>query len=112
MIDPFEDVKRHELSADRRSSVVFTMKLSQLQGRILRLLNMRGAYETLPGHRRRSRYFRAWCTQDWANRWESRWYEPLAQGATYFVIPYLMLRDAGPDRRHHRYDPRPDQAIE
>jgi hypothetical protein len=42
----FDDVQRHELSADRRSAVVFTTKLSRLQRRILRLLNMRGAYDT------------------------------------------------------------------
>jgi transposase len=46
VIDLFEDVQRHELSAGRRSAVVFTTKLSRLQRRILRLLNMRGAYDT------------------------------------------------------------------
>ena len=46
MIDLFEDVQRHELSAGRRPSVVFTTKLSRLQRRILWLLNMSGAYET------------------------------------------------------------------
>jgi hypothetical protein len=28
------------------------------------------------------------------------------------VIPYLKMRDAGPDGRHHRYDQRLDRAIE
>jgi transposase len=46
VIDLFEGVQRHELSAGRRSAVIFTTKLSRLQRRILRLLNMRGAYET------------------------------------------------------------------
>jgi transposase len=46
VIDLFEDVQRHELSAGRRPTVVFTTKLSRLQRRILRLLNMRRAYET------------------------------------------------------------------
>jgi hypothetical protein len=46
VIDLFEDVQRHELSAGRRSAVVFTTKLSRLQRRVLRLLKMRGAYET------------------------------------------------------------------
>jgi transposase len=46
VIDLFEDVQRHELSAGRRPAVVFTTKLSRLQRRILRLLNMKGAYET------------------------------------------------------------------
>jgi transposase len=46
VIDLFEDVQRHELFAGRRSAVVFTTKLSRLQRRILRLLNMRGAYDT------------------------------------------------------------------
>jgi len=45
MIDLFEDVQRHELSAGRRPAVVFTTKLSRLQRRILRLLKMRGAYD-------------------------------------------------------------------
>jgi transposase len=45
VIDLFEDVQRHELSAGRRPAVVFTTKLSRLQRRILRLLNMRGAYD-------------------------------------------------------------------
>jgi transposase len=46
VIDLFGDVQRHELSAGRRSAVVFTTKLSRLQRRILRLLNIRGAYDT------------------------------------------------------------------
>jgi transposase len=46
VIDLFEDVQRHELSAGRRPAVVFTTKLSRLQRRILRLLNMKGVYET------------------------------------------------------------------
>jgi transposase len=46
VIDLFEDVQRHELSAGRRPAVVFTTKLSRLQRRILRLLNMRRAYDT------------------------------------------------------------------
>ena len=46
VIDLFEGVQRHELSAGRRPAVVFTTKLSRLQRRILRLLKMRGAYDT------------------------------------------------------------------
>jgi transposase len=46
VIDLFEDVQRHELSAARRGAVVFTTKLSRLQRRILRLLKMKGAYDT------------------------------------------------------------------
>ena len=45
VIDLFEDVQRHELSASRRLAVVFTTKLSRLQRCILRLLNMRRAYD-------------------------------------------------------------------
>jgi transposase len=45
VIDLFEDVQRHELSAGPRPAVVFTTKLSRLQRRIIRLLNMRGAYD-------------------------------------------------------------------
>jgi transposase len=45
VIDLFEDVQRHELSAGRRPAVVFTTRLSRLQRRILRLLNMKGAYD-------------------------------------------------------------------
>jgi transposase len=46
VIDLFEDVQRHELSAGRRPAVVFTTKLSRLQRRILRLLKMKGIYDT------------------------------------------------------------------
>jgi transposase len=46
VIDLFEDVQRHELSAGRRPAVVFTTKLSRLQRRILRLLKMKGVYDT------------------------------------------------------------------
>jgi transposase len=46
VIDLFEDMQRHELSAGRRPAVVFTTKLSRLQRRILRLLKMKGAYDT------------------------------------------------------------------
>jgi len=46
VIDLFEDVQRHELSAGRSGAVVFTTKLSRLQRRILRLLKMKGAYDT------------------------------------------------------------------
>ncbi len=46
VIDLFEEVQRHELSAGRRPAVVLTTKLSRLQRRILRLLNMSGAYDT------------------------------------------------------------------
>jgi transposase len=46
VIDLFEDVQRHELSAGRRPVVVFTTKLSRLQRKILRLLKMRRAYDT------------------------------------------------------------------
>jgi hypothetical protein len=46
VIDLFEDVQRHELSAGSRPAVVFRTKLSRLQRRILRLLKMRRAYET------------------------------------------------------------------
>ena len=45
LIDLFEDVQRHELSAGRRPPVVFTTKLSRLQRRILRLLGMAKAYD-------------------------------------------------------------------
>ena len=44
VIDLFEEVQRHELSAGRRPAVVFTTKLSRLQRRILRLLGMPRAY--------------------------------------------------------------------
>ena len=44
VIDLFEDVQRHELSAGKRPAVVFTTKLSRLQRKILRLLKISGAY--------------------------------------------------------------------
>jgi transposase len=44
VIDLFEDVQRHELSAGRQPAVVFITRLGRLQRRILRLLNMRRAY--------------------------------------------------------------------
>ena len=44
VIDLFEDVQRHELSAGRRPAVVFTTKLSRLQRKTLRLLGMAKAY--------------------------------------------------------------------
>ena len=47
VIDLFEDVQRHELTAGRRPAVVFTTKLSRLQRQILRLLGMPKAYERL-----------------------------------------------------------------
>ena len=47
VIDLFEDVQRHELSAGGRPAVVFTTKLSRLQRKILRLLKMRRAYDAL-----------------------------------------------------------------
>jgi transposase len=45
VIDLFEDVQRHELSAGHRPAMIFTTKLSRLQRRILRLLKMRRAYD-------------------------------------------------------------------
>jgi transposase len=45
LIDLFEDVQRHELSAGRRPAVVFTTKLSRLQRKTLRLLGMAKAYD-------------------------------------------------------------------
>jgi transposase len=45
LIDLFEDVQRHELSAGRRPAVVFTTKLSQLQRKILRLLRIAKIYD-------------------------------------------------------------------
>jgi hypothetical protein len=45
VIDLFEDVQPHELSAVRRPAVVFTTKLSRLQRKILRLLKMRMVYD-------------------------------------------------------------------
>ncbi len=46
VIDLFEDVQRHELSTGGRPAEIFTTRLSRLQRRILRLLNMRRAYDT------------------------------------------------------------------
>jgi hypothetical protein len=46
VFDLFEEVQRHELSAGHRPAVVFITKLSRLQRRILRLLKLRGAYDT------------------------------------------------------------------
>jgi hypothetical protein len=48
VIDLFEDVQRHELSAGRRPAVVFATKLSRLQRRVLRLLKMRRADDASP----------------------------------------------------------------
>jgi transposase len=45
VIDLFEDVQRHELSAGRRPAVVFTTKLSRLQRKILRLLGIAKIYD-------------------------------------------------------------------
>ena len=45
VIDLFEDVQRHELSAGKGPAVVFTTKLSRLQRRILRLLGMAKIYD-------------------------------------------------------------------
>jgi len=45
VIDLFEDVQRHELSARRRPAVVFTTKLSRLQRKILRLLKLAKIYD-------------------------------------------------------------------
>jgi transposase len=44
VIDLFEDVQRHELSAGKRPAVVFTTKLTRLQRKILRLLGMPKGY--------------------------------------------------------------------
>ena len=44
VIDLFEEVQRHELSAGKRPAVVFTTKLSRLQRKILLLLKISGAY--------------------------------------------------------------------
>ena len=46
VIDLFEDLQRHELSAGHRPAMIFTTKLSRLQRRVLRLLKMRRAYDT------------------------------------------------------------------
>jgi transposase len=47
VIDLFEDVQRHSLQVGQRPPVVFMTELSQLQRRILRLLGMRGVYDSL-----------------------------------------------------------------
>jgi transposase len=44
VIDLFEDVQRHELTAGKRPAVVFTTELTRLQHKILRLLGMSRAY--------------------------------------------------------------------
>jgi len=44
VIDLFEDVQRHELTAGKRPAVVFTTELTRLQHEILRLLGMPKAY--------------------------------------------------------------------
>jgi hypothetical protein len=41
----FRAEERHELATGRGPAVVFTTKLSRLQRRILRLLNMSGVYD-------------------------------------------------------------------
>jgi transposase len=48
VIDLFEDVQRHELSAGRRLAVVFTTKLNRLQRRVPRLLHVGRACDTRP----------------------------------------------------------------
>jgi transposase len=45
VIDLFEEVQRHELSAGKGPAVVFTTELSRLQRRILHLLGMAKAYD-------------------------------------------------------------------
>jgi transposase len=44
VIDLFEDVQRHELTAEGQTAVVFTTELTCLQSRVLRLLGMPRAY--------------------------------------------------------------------
>jgi transposase len=44
VIDLFEDVQRHELTAEGHAAVVFTTELTRLQRRVLRLLGMPRAY--------------------------------------------------------------------
>jgi transposase len=44
VIDLFEDVQQHTLTADQEPPVEFTTELTRLQRRILRLLGMSGAY--------------------------------------------------------------------
>jgi hypothetical protein len=45
VIDLFEDVHRHTLQAGEGPPVVFTTALTRLQRKILRLLQMSGAYD-------------------------------------------------------------------
>jgi transposase len=44
VIDLFEEVQRHELTAGKRPAVVFTTELTRLQRKVLRLLGMPAAY--------------------------------------------------------------------
>ena len=44
VIDLFEDVQRHELTAEGQTTVVFSTELTRLQRRVLRLLGMPRAY--------------------------------------------------------------------
>jgi transposase len=46
VIELFEEVQRHELSAGHRRPVVFSTELTRLQRRVLRLLGMPKAYDT------------------------------------------------------------------
>jgi transposase len=46
VIELFEEVQRHELSAGNRRPVVFSTELTRLQRKVLRLLRIPGAYET------------------------------------------------------------------
>jgi transposase len=45
VIDLFEDMQRHALTAGKESPVVFTTELSRLQRKVLRLLEMSDAYD-------------------------------------------------------------------
>ena len=45
VIDLFEDVQHHELTAGKRPAVVFTTELTPLQRKVLRLLGMPKAYD-------------------------------------------------------------------
>ena len=45
VIDLFEDVQRHTLTAGKKPPVVFTTELTRLQRKILRLLGMSKAYD-------------------------------------------------------------------
>jgi len=44
VIDLFEEVQRHELTAGKCPAVVFTTELTRLQRQVLRLLSMPAAY--------------------------------------------------------------------